>query len=116
MTVYYSIIVSKIPWAEKPTGYKGLDMNEHTHKLVISLYALNICLPFNCFIPQFSCQSCPTLGDPMDYSTQGFPVHHQLLEVAQTHVHRVGDAIQPSHPLSSPFSPAFSLPSTRVFF
>ena len=46
-------------------------------------------------------QSCPTLCDPMDCSTPGFPVHHQLPELTQTHVHRVGDAIQPSHPLSS---------------
>ena len=52
-------------------------------------------------------QSCLTLCDPMDSSTPGFPVHHQLLELAQTHVHWVGDAIQPSHPLSSP-SPPFS--------
>ena len=53
-------------------------------------------------------QSCPTLCDPMDCSTPGFPVHHQLLKLAETHVHRVGDAIQPYHLLSSP-SPAFSL-------
>ena len=46
-------------------------------------------------------QSCLTLCDPMDYSMPGLPVHHQLLEFNQTHVHRVGDAIQPSHPLSS---------------
>ena len=45
---------------------------------------------------------CPALCNPMDCSTSGFPVHHQLLELAQTHVHQVGDAIQPSHPLSSP--------------
>ena len=51
---------------------------------------------------------CPTLGDPMDCSTPGLPVHRQLPELAQTHVHRAGDAIQPSHPLSSP-SPAFNL-------
>ena len=51
-------------------------------------------------------QSYPTLCDPMDCSTPGLPVHHQLLELAQTHVHRVGDAIQLSNPLSSP-SPAF---------
>ena len=49
-------------------------------------------------------QSCLTLCDPMDCSTPGFPVHHQLPERAQTHVHRVGDAIQPSHPWSSPLS------------
>ena len=49
-------------------------------------------------------QSCLTLCDPMDCSTPGFPVHHQLLELIQTHVHLVGDAIQPSHPLSSPLA------------
>ena len=54
-------------------------------------------------------QSCPTLCDPMDCITPGFPVHHQLPELAQTNVHRVGDAIQPSHPLSSSSPPAFSL-------
>ena len=50
---------------------------------------------------QFSsvAQSCPTLCDPMHCSTPGFPVHHHLLEFTQTHVHRVSDAIQPSHPL-----------------
>ena len=57
---------------------------------------------------QFSsvAQSCPTLCDPMNCSTPGLPVHHQLPEFTQTHVHRVSDAIQPSHPLSSPFPPA----------
>ena len=57
---------------------------------------------------QFSsvAQSCLTLCDPMNRSTPGLPVHHQLLEFTQTYVHRVGDAIQPSHPLSSPSPPA----------
>ena len=55
------------------------------------------------------------LCDPMNRSTPGLPVHHQLPEFTQTHVHRVGDAIQPSHPLSSPSTPAFFL-SIRVFF
>ena len=57
---------------------------------------------------QFSsvAQSCPTLCDPMNHSTPGLPVHHQLPEFTQTHVHRVSDAIQPSHPLSSPSPPA----------
>ena len=49
---------------------------------------------------------CLTLCDPTDRSTPGFPVHRQLPELAQTHVHRVGDAIQPCHPLSSPSLPA----------
>ena len=51
-------------------------------------------------------QSCPTLCDPMNRSTPGLPVHHQLLEFTETHIHRVSDAIQPSHPLSSPSPPA----------
>ena len=51
-------------------------------------------------------QSCPTLFDPMNRSTPGLPVHHQLLEFTETHVHQVSDAIQPSHPLSSPSPPA----------
>ena len=50
-------------------------------------------------------QSCPTLSDPMDCSTPGFPVHHQLPSTAQTRVHQISDAIQPSHPLSSPSPP-----------
>ena len=66
---------------------------------------------------QFSsvAQSCPTLCDPMDHSTPGLPVHHQLPEFTQTHVHRVDDAIQPSHSLSSPSPPAPAPPSIRVF-
>ena len=60
-------------------------------------------------------QSCPTLCDPMNRSTPGLPVHHQLPEFTQTHVHRVHDAIQPSHPLSSPSPPAPIPPSIRVF-
>ena len=59
---------------------------------------------------QFSsvAQSCPTLCDRMNCSTPGLPVHHQLPKFIQTHVHRVGDAIQPSHPLSSPSPPALN--------
>ena len=53
-------------------------------------------------------QSCPTLCDPMNRSTPGLPVHHQLPEFTQTHVHQVGDAIQLSHPLSSPSPPALN--------
>ena len=58
---------------------------------------------------------CLTLCDPMDCSTPGCPVHHQLPEFTQTHVHWVNDAIQPSHPLLSPSPPAFIFPSIRVF-
>ena len=59
-------------------------------------------------------QSCPTLCNPMNYSMPGLHVHHQLSEFTQTHVHGVGDAIQPSHPLSSPLLPPIP-PSIRVF-
>ena len=66
-------------------------------------------------------QSCSTLCDPMNHNTPGLPVHHQLAEFTQTHVHRVSDAIQPSHPLSSPSPPAFkpsqhqSFPMSQLF-
>ena len=61
-------------------------------------------------------QSCPTLCCPMDCSTPGFPVHHQLPYLAQTHIHRVGDAIQLIHPLSSPSPPTFNLPQDQGLF
>ena len=61
-------------------------------------------------------QSCPTLCDTMDCSLPGFPVHHQLPELAQTHVHQVGDAILPSHPLLPPSPPAFSLSQHQGLF
>ena len=67
---------------------------------------------------QFSsvAQSCPTLCEPMNRSTPGLPVHHQLLESIQTHVHQVGDAIQPSHPLSSSSPPALNLSQHQGLF
>ena len=61
-------------------------------------------------------QLCPTLCNPMDCRPPGFSVHHQLLEFTQTHVHWVSDAIQPSHPLSSPSPPAFNLAQHQIFF
>ena len=60
--------------------------------------------------------SCPNICDTMDCSTPGFPVHHQLLELAQTHVHQVSDAIQASHPLSSHSPPAFNLSQHQGLF
>ena len=67
---------------------------------------------------QFSsvAQLCPTLCDPMDCRMPGFPLHYQLPELVQTHVHWVGDAIQPSHPLLSPFPPAFNLSQHQGLF
>ena len=87
-------------------------------------FYLNPCI--SSYLVQFSSvpQSCPTLCDPMNCSTPGLPVHHQLPEFTQTHIHGVGDAIQPSHPRSSPSPPApnpsqhqsLSIPpSIRVF-
>ena len=73
--------------------------------------SLSCCIQFSSVT-----QSCPMLCNPMESSTPGFLVHHQLLELAQTHVHRVGDTIQPSHPLSSPSSPAFSLSQHQGLF
>ena len=71
--------------------YKGLFLNSHSYSIDFSVQLT---------------QSCPTLCDPMNPCTPGLPVHHQLPEFTQTHVHRICDAIQPSHPLSSPFPPA----------
>ena len=67
---------------------------------------------------QFSsvAQSCPTLCDPRNRSRPGLPVHHQLPEFTQTHIHRVSDAIQPSHPLLSPSPPAFNLSQHQGLF
>ena len=68
--------------------------------------------------PQFSsvAQLCPTLCNPMNYSTPGLPVHHELSESTQTHIHWVSDAIQPSHPLSSPSPPALNLSQHQGLF
>ena len=70
------------------------------------------------FSVQFSsvAKSCPILCNPMNHSTPGLPVHHQLLESTQTHVHWVSDAIPPSHPLSSPSPPAFNLAYHQSLF
>ena len=67
---------------------------------------------------QFSsvAQLCPSLYQPMDCRMPGFPVHHQLLELTQTHIHGVGDAIQPSHPLSSPSPHTCNLPQHQGLF
>ena len=78
------------------------------------LSLLSIALAASCWGPV--AQSCLTLCDPMDSSMLGFPVLHHLLELAQTHVHRVCDAIQPSHPLLSPSPPAFNLSQHQGLF
>ena len=80
----------------------------------IANWKIRYVMPLNS--AQSVAQSCSILCDPMNCSTLGFPVHHQLLELTQTHVHRVCDAIQPSHPLPSPSSPFFSLSQHQGLF
>ena len=81
-------------------------------------YFLIYCDCFHFLSLQFSSvtQSCPTLCDPMNCSTPGLPVHHQLPESTQTHVHCVGDAIQSSRPLSSSSPPALNLSQDQGLF
>ena len=105
----------KVPWTTKETK----PVNSKGNQFEYSLEGLILKLKLQCFghlmrtavaaaASAKSLQSCPTLCNPMKCSTPGLPVHHQLSEFIQTHVHRVGDAIQPSHPWSSLFSPAHS--------
>ena len=85
----------------------------------IYIYILSLCYIHNTyayFQLNSVTQSYPTLWDPMDCSTSGFPVLHRLLELVQTHVPRVGDAIQPSHPLPFPSPPDFNLSQHQCFF
>ena len=80
-------------------------MDKGTELVIVLFFKLIVyIIKQNILSVQFSSvtQSCPTLCDPMNCSTPGLPVHHQLPEFTETHVHQVSDAIQPSHPLSSP--------------
>ena len=94
---------TKIPWCGQKVFLKTMSC-PITHLLSIHLAFSSVA------------QSCPTLCDPMNSSTPGLPVHHQLPESTQTHVHWVGDAIQPSHPLSSPSPPALNLSQHQGLF
>ena len=91
----------------------------HLRRIFFAAFAWNILYKsFKCVQYQFSsvAQSCLTLCDPMNRSTPGLPIHHQLPESTQTHVHWNGDAIQPSHPLSSPSPPALNLSQHQGLF
>ena len=92
---------------------KVLDAGSSHHTTLLLTSALSVCCSQSCCCS--STQSCPTLCDPMDCSKPGFNVFHHLLELVQTHVHWVSDAIQPSHPLLSP-SPAFNLSQHQGLF
>ena len=94
---------------------KKLEKGMKQHKKILHDKAI---FTHHIFSVQFStvAQSCPTLCDPMNRSMPGLPVHHQLPESTQTHVHFVRDAIQPSHPLSSPSPLAFNLSQHQGLF
>ena len=116
-----------------PTGNKSRSLDWNPYYLATEILCLLECLRYRasqghhlthqcvlCSVTsvQFSpvTQSCLTLCDPMNCSMPGPSVHQELPEHDQTHVHQIGDAIQPSHPLSSPCPPAFNLSHIRVFF
>ena len=90
----------------------------YTHEMITTIFGINQSLTSKSFTVQFSSvtQSCLTLCDPMDCSTPGLPVHHQLPEFTQAHTHWFGDAVQPSHPLLSPSPPAFNLSQPQGLF
>ena len=99
----------KSEWTEEPGSLQSIGSQRFGHDW--SSLACKDTVTFSSVA-----QSCPTLWDPMNHSTPGLPVHHQLLEFTQTHVHRVGDAIQPSHPLLSPSPPALNLSQHQGLF
>ena len=133
------IVKDREAWCYSPWGRKESDTTEQlNNRTITKIFSVSRVSSFNLkvfckvgearvlilysfinlAVSQFSsvAQSCSTLCDPMDCSMPGFPVHHQLLEPIQTHVHRVGDAIQPSHPLSSPSPTAFNLSQHQCLF
>ena len=103
-----SILTWRIPWTEEPVRLQFMESQRVGHDWAT----------FTFIFLQFSsvAQSCPTLCDPMDCSTPGFRVHHQLPDLAQTHVHQVSNAIQLAHPLLSPSPPAFNLSQHQALF
>ena len=86
------------------------NINKHYYNLLIANYVICFTNSFSFLSVQFSsvAQSCLTLCDTMDFRIPSFPVHHQLPEPTQTHVHCVGDAVQPSHPLLFPSPRTFT--------
>ena len=102
MVIHSSILARKIPWTQETGRLQSMGSQRVRHNWATSL---SLSLSFHIYLSSVT-QSCLTLCDPMNCSTPGLPVHHQLPEFTQILVHRVGDAIQPSYPLSSPSSPA----------
>ena len=121
-THFVSLSIS-LSWKERMIKPKEMNEPHNRRRLGCSCLPEFPCLPhkIDCEIrkeTQFSSvtQFCPTVCNPMDCSTTGLPVHQQLPEFTQTHVHQVGDAIQPFHPLSSPSPPAFNLSQHQSLF
>ena len=96
VATHSSTLAWKIPWMEEPVRLQSMGFQRIRHEWATSLSLISV-------------QSSLTLVTPRTAACPGFPVHHQLPELAQTHVHWFGDDIQPSHPLSSPSPPAFNL-------
>jgi len=111
---------SDLIWSDSATYFCVIYWKTHQVPIAWQLhhFFFHIVHPYKSCSVQFSPvpQLNLTLCNPMDYSMLGFPVHHQLLELAQIHVHQVSNGIQPSHPLSSPSPSAFNLPSIGVFY
>ena len=110
MATHSSILLWRLPRTEESGGLHSIGSYRIRHNksdlaCMLSINGNSIAI---IIVIQFIsvAQSCPALCDPMNGSTPGLPVHHKLPEFTQTHMHQVGDAIQPSHPLSSPLPPA----------
>ena len=116
LCVFFNFTINKVHtlilfglWFRWECGYRNFLLKGLAHSSALNKYQL-------CFQFSSAAQSCPTPCNPMDCSSPGLLVHHQLLEFAQTHVHWVGDVIQPSHPLSSPSLPALNLSQHQGLF
>ena len=113
MATYYRILAWRIPWIEEPGRLQSMGLPRVGHDWVTNTFTFTVG-----WIVQFCSvtQLCLTLCDPMNHSRPDLPLHHQLPQFTQTHVHWVGDAIQPSHPLLSPSPPAVnSCPASGSF-
>ena len=118
MQFFCLLILSRLKFTSKSYPFLELSQNDHTFEDRTDLSSNHGSTTHSLCALQFSSvtQLCPTLCDPMDCSMPGFPVHHQLPEFTQTHVHWVSNAIQPSPPLSVLSPPAFNLSQDQGFF